>query len=115
MIGSLLRYLVSLSTSNFMNIGFPLGTLIANYAGTLFLGWFTSRVIARSKMNPVISATIGTGLIGSFTTFSTFSLETLSMLEAGKIGMAMFYVLLSAVGGLILAIAGHKIGREAGN
>ncbi|ESU30145.1 hypothetical protein G3A_23630 [Bacillus sp. 17376] len=118
MLGSLLRYLVSLSTSELFNNGFPMGTLIANYTGSLFLGWFTARIIARRKLNPVLSATIGTGLIGSFTTFSTFSLETLVMIENGSIGMAIFYVLLSAVGGLILAAAGYKLGgglgREAG-
>jgi fluoride exporter len=118
MLGSLLRYLVSLSTSDFFNNGFPIGTLIANYAGSLFLGWFTARIIARSKMNPVLSTTIGTGLTGSFTTFSTFSLETLVMIENGSIGMAIIYVLNSAVGGLILAAAGYKLGarhgREAG-
>ncbi|MBT2641801.1 fluoride efflux transporter CrcB [Bacillus sp. ISL-41] len=118
MLGSLLRYLVSLSTSNFLNNGFPTGTLIANLAGSLFLGWFTARIITRSNLHPVLSATIGTGLTGSFTTFSTFSLETLLMVENGSIGMAIFYVLLSAVGGLFLAAAGYKLGtvtgREAG-
>lgn len=110
MLGSLLRYLVSISTSDFLNNGFPMGTLIANYAGSLFLGWFTARIIARRKLNPVLSATIGTGLTGSFTTFSTFSLETLVMIENGSIGMAIFYVLLSAIGGLLLAAAGYKLG-----
>lgn len=118
MLGSLLRYLVSLSTSNILNNGFPIGTLIANYAGSLFLGWFTARIIARSNLNPVLSATIGTGLTGSFTTFSTFSLETLVMLENGSVVLALLYVMLSAVGGLTLAASGYKLGavsgREAG-
>ncbi len=110
MLGSLLRYLVSLGTSNLLNNGFPTGTLIANLAGSLFLGWFTARIITRSNLNPVLSATIGTGLTGSFTTFSTFSMETLLMVENGSIGLAIFYVLLSAVGGLLLASAGYKFG-----
>lgn len=118
MLGSLFRYLLSLGTSNILNNGFPIGTLIANYAGSLFLGWFTSRVIARSKLNPELSATIGTGLTGSFTTFSTFSIETLAMIENGSVVLAMLYVMLSAVGGLALAAAGYKLGarpgREAG-
>jgi fluoride exporter len=118
MLGSLLRYFVSISTSDFLNNGFPAGTLIANLAGSLFLGWFTSRIIARSKLHPVLSTTIATGLTGSFTTFSTFSMETLLMIENGSIGMAIFYMLFSAVGGLLLAAAGYKLGagsgREAG-
>ena len=114
MLGSLLRYLVSLSTNNIFNNGFPVGTLIANLAGSLFLGWFTARIVESSKVNPVLMATVGTGLTGSFTTFSTFSFETLLMIEKGSIGIAIFYVLLSAVGGLLLAAAGYKLGTEAG-
>ncbi|WP_226085164.1 MULTISPECIES: fluoride efflux transporter CrcB [Mesobacillus] len=114
MLGSLLRYLVSLSTNNILNNGFPMGTLIVNFAGSLFLGWFTARIVERSKWNPVLMATIGTGLTGSFTTFSTFSLETMMMIEKGSIGFAVFYVLLSAVGGLLLATAGYKLGAEPG-
>jgi fluoride exporter len=118
MLGSLLRYFVSISTSDFLNNGFPAGTLMANLAGSLFLGWFTSRIITRSKLNPVLSTTIATGLTGSFTTFSTFSMETLLMIENGSIEMAIFYMLFSAVGGLFLAAAGYKLGagsgREAG-
>jgi fluoride exporter len=114
MLGSLLRYLVSLSTNNILNNGFPIGTLIANLAGSLFLGWFTARIVERSKWNPVLMATIGTGITGSFTTFSTFSLETLLMIEKGSIGFAVFYVLLSAVCGLLLAAAGYKHGSEPG-
>lgn len=112
MLGSLLRYFVSLSTNNILNEGFPLGTLIANLAGSLFLGWFTARFIEGSKLNPVLMAAIGTGITGSFTTFSTFSLETLLMIEEGRIGIAVFYVLLSSAGGLLLAAAGYKLGAE---
>ncbi|WLR56802.1 CrcB family protein [Mesobacillus subterraneus] len=114
MLGSLLRYLVSLGTSDILHNGFPIGTLIANCGGSLFLGWFTARIIARRKLNPVLSATIGTGLTGSFTTFSTFSIETLVMVENGTIWMAIFYVHISAVGGLILAAAGYKLGAGLG-
>lgn len=109
MIGSLLRYFVSLSTNHFNN-GFPAGTLLANLAGSFFLGWFTSRVIARNKLNPLLAGAIGTGLTGSFTTFSTFSVETLILIESGKMGLAIFYVLISAIGGFLLAAVGYKIG-----
>lgn len=112
MLGSLLRYLVSLGSSNLLNNGFPTGTLIANLAGSLFLGWFTARTMARGKVKPVLAAAIGTGLTGSFTTFSTFSLETLIMIETNRLGLATFYVLLSAIGGLLLAGWGYKSGRD---
>ncbi|WP_079509362.1 fluoride efflux transporter CrcB [Mesobacillus jeotgali] len=112
MVGSVLRYFVSLTAASLLSNGFPIGTLLVNLAGSLFLGWFTAAVISRNKMNPILSASIGTGLTGSFTTFSTFSMETLIMIESGRIGMGIVYVLLSAVGGLLLAAAGFKIGSE---
>ena len=110
MLGSLLRYLVSLGSSNFLDNGFPTGTLIANLAGSLFLGWFTSRIIARNRMNTILATSIGTGITGSFTTFSAFSLETLFLLESGRLGMAIAYVSISAVGGFLLAAFGYKTG-----
>jgi len=118
MVGSLLRYFVSVSTSNFLTNGFPVGTVIVNLAGSLFLGWFTSRIIGKNILNPVLSTSIATGLTGSFTTFSTFSMETIVYIEDGRIGIAIFYVLVSAVGGLLLAAVGYRLGavpyREAG-
>jgi fluoride exporter len=110
LVGSLLRYFVSLTAGGMLNNGFPVGTLLVNLAGSLFLGWFTSKVAARSRMNPLLSASIGTGLTGSFTTFSTFSMETLMLIESGRIGLGIVYVLLSSAGGLLLAAAGFKVG-----
>lgn len=110
MIGSLLRYYISLGANGYFSESFPFGTLIANLAGSMFLGWFTSKVAAQSNMNPILITAIGTGITGSFTTFSTFSLESLALIESGRIGAAIFYILVSAIGGLFLAAAGYYIG-----
>jgi fluoride exporter len=112
MIGSLLRYVVSLVTSNVWYDGFPYGTLIVNLIGSLFLGWFTSNIIASKKLNPVLATAIGTGITGSFTTFSTFSLESLTLLQSGNIGPALLYMLGSAIGGLLLTAAGFYFGLD---
>lgn len=109
-IGSLLRYFVSLSTAAFMHSGFPFGTLLANLTGSLFLGWFTRAIIEQKKMDKVLSAAIGTGITGSFTTFSAFSLESLTLVENGSYGLAMFYILISSGGGLLLAAFGYSLG-----
>lgn len=112
MLGSILRYYVSLASNEVLNVGFPFGTLLANLTGSLFLGWFTSNVIAQKKMNSILATSIGTGITGSFTTFSAFSLETVTLLETGRIGLAIFYILMSALGGLGLAAVGYHLGKK---
>lgn len=116
MLGSVLRYLVSLGTENILDVGFPLGTLFANLTGSLFLGWFTSKVLSGKKLNHFLAVAISTGVTGSFTTFSTFSMESLAMIESGRPGAAILYILISAIGGLLLAAAGYFMGedKEAG-
>lgn len=112
MIGSILRYVVSLVTNNFWDNGFPFGTLFVNLIGSFFLGWFTSYIIANKKIKPVLVSAIGTGITGSFTTFSTFSLESLALLQSGDISAAMVYILASAIGGILLTAAGYSLGLE---
>ena len=112
MFGSLLRYFISVGANNYLSEFFPFGTLFANLAGSLFLGWFTSKVAVQNTMNPVLRTAIGTGMVGSFTTFSTFNLEILALIETGRIVAAIFYILTSAVGGLLLAGAGYYLGSN---
>jgi fluoride exporter len=88
--------------------GFPLGTLIINLFGCFFLAWFFT-ITAKRLMNPNIKLAIGTGFTGAFTTFSTFSVETLNLMKIGHVWMAVFYVLSSILGGIILALAGYTL------
>ena len=64
--------------------GFPLGTLFINLIGCFFLGWFLTFVSQKKKIRPEFTLLIGTGFVGSFTTFSTFSVETLNLIAAGS-------------------------------
>ena len=64
--------------------GFPLGTLFINLIGCFFLGWFLTFVSQKKKIRPELTLLIGTGFVGSFTTFSTFSVETLNLIAAGS-------------------------------
>lgn len=112
LLGSILRYYVSLVSNEVLYVGFPIGTLLANLTGSLFLGWFTSKVIAQKKMNSILATSIGTGITGSFTTFSAFSLETVTLLDTGNVGLAILYILMSALGGLGLAAVGYHLGKN---
>lgn len=112
-LGSLLRYIVYQSTLAFNGEGLPfLGTLFANLIGAFALGWFTSRLLLLKKLPDHLAAAIGTGLIGSFTTFSTLSVELTLLIQEGQYMLAIFYVLVSMVGGLICASVGYRVGRR---
>ncbi|NOV03311.1 fluoride efflux transporter CrcB [Paenibacillus planticolens] len=77
---------------------FPWGTLLCNLAGCILLGFisFTDRLPIPAKLQLPIT----TGFIGSFTTFSTFSYETVNMFNQGYLMLALLYVLVSLWGGL---------------
>jgi fluoride exporter len=106
-IGAIVRY--SIGKVIFIRSGFPLATLLINLLGCLFLGWFFTITAKRVKMNPNLKLAIGTGFTGAFTTFSTFSVETLNLLKNEQYGFALFYVLASIFGGIGLALLGAKL------
>ena len=99
-VGAMLRYLVG---AQLARPGFPVAVLTANVVGSFAMGVLVV-ALARAGLRgwePLLL----TGLLGGFTTFSAFSLETVALLERGAPGQAAFYVLLS-VGLSITALAG---------
>ena len=105
--GAVLRYIMGewVHTTN----GFPLGTLLINLLGCFFLAWFFTLTTKKWTMNPTMKLGIGTGFTGSFTTFSTFSVETLDLLNHQQFVFAFLYVLFSVFGGISLALIGVKL------
>lgn len=111
MIGAVLRYLLGLAFSEPSTGAFPVGTFLANMIGSFALAWLTAKA-ARSAWLPKWLVTgMGTGMIGSFTTFSTFSVETSHLVQLGDYKMAIIYVALSFLIGWILAFLGYRLGR----
>ncbi|MEH6790196.1 fluoride efflux transporter CrcB [Parasphingorhabdus sp.] len=87
-------------------IGFPYGTLVANVSGGFLMGILTG-VLARSNfVDEPWRLLLGVGLLGGFTTFSTFSLEVLNMIERSEWGTAIGYAMLSVVGAVLALFAG---------
>lgn len=86
--------------------GFPFATLAVNLVGAFLLGWFLGR-----DRSPWVFRFWGVGVLGSFTTFSTFGLETFSLMHAGDPGLALSYVAASLLGGLAAAVAGRHLGN----
>ncbi len=86
--------------------GFPLGTFIVNLIGCFVLGLIIPTV---RKQYPNLFYLLGTGFIGAFTTFSTFSVETFILLDHNQYGLAISYVLLSLFLGIGLSFISYKL------
>ena len=113
-IGALLRYWVGLTFAPVSPSAFPLGTFLANMIGSFCLALLTS-IAAQSRALPQWLVTgIGTGMIGAFTTFSTFSFETAHLIQGHYYKTALFYALLSLMGGWVLAYMGYTLGMRRG-
>ncbi|SFA91493.1 CrcB protein [Bacillus sp. cl95] len=109
-IGSLLRYLVAVFCTSWMIGEFPFGTLTANLLGSFLLGFLTIFFMFLSEWTDGVKTAITTGIIGSFTTFSTFSVEMVKLIENGHLIYALTYFLISSIGGLLLVSVGQKLG-----
>jgi fluoride exporter len=87
---------------------FPVATLVINITGSLVLGFLMRYTLASGSVSPELRALLTTGFCGGYTTFSTFSYETILLFEDGEYRRAGFYVLLSVVLALVGTIAGMK-------
>lgn len=112
MVGALLRYYLGVGIGYWWGGMFPLATLIANLSGAFVLGWFTMYIVKMKRFSPHLLTALGTGLIGSFTTFSTFSVETVGLLRDSYTGLAFTYVFSSVVGGLVMSAFGYNLGKR---
>ncbi|WEG14896.1 fluoride efflux transporter CrcB [Pullulanibacillus sp. KACC 23026] len=113
-IGAILRYSVGLLFANSHPGAFPLGTFAANLIGSFLLAWLTATAARSPKLPKWIVTGVGTGIIGSFTTFSTFSVETVKLIQGHFFFMAFIYILLSLLGGWAFSFLGYQSGRRRG-
>lgn len=108
-IGAVLRYASVLLAARVFGAGFPAGTLIVNVLGSFVMGIVAVVVLSRPGLAPFVMA----GVLGGFTTFSAFSLDTLRLIEAGRHLSALFYVGGSVGLSLFALFIGLIIGRGA--
>lgn len=91
--------------------GWPWATLLVNLTGCLVLGLLLGLVFARSPDSPWLRPFLGTGVLGGFTTYSAFAVETVQLTDAGRAAVAAAYVLASVAGGVGAAALGVLAGR----
>jgi CrcB protein len=106
-IGAALRYAVSIYLSS---DGFPWATLSVNMIGSLLLG-IVAVALTQGLISQDAALILGTGILGAFTTMSTFSVETLNMFQNQQISSAIIYVVATMVICPILAFLGWKMGE----
>ena len=94
--GSLLRYWMS-GWLNTPEGRLPVGTLSINVIGSLLMGITFVLIMEKARLSPELRPLIMTGMLGGFTTFSTFSLEAVTLFNEGHTGAALIYVLLSVI------------------
>ncbi len=111
-VGALLRYFISTGMHKTLGHGFPYGTISVNVLGSILIGFIYVLTQTKIQLSLEMKAGIMIGILGAFTTFSTFSLETMTLLESGqpiKAGLNIMLSIILCIGG---CWAGLIIGRH---
>jgi len=112
-LGALLRYLVAGLVAGRSPAQFPWSTLVVNAVGCLVIGCLMAVAEARSWFGAELRLLLFTGVLGSFTTFSTFGFDTFHLLRQGESGAALLYVAASLGLGILLVVVGFLVTRSA--
>jgi CrcB protein len=110
-VGANARYLVGGWVADRLGPTFPYGTLVINLTGSFLLGLILAVVSQRASAPIWIRTGLAVGLIGSYTTFSTFGVETYTLLNTGSLGQAAINILASVLGSLLAVYLGLQVGR----
>jgi fluoride exporter len=111
-IGGVSRYLVGSLLQRLTGTGFPAGTLLINVSGSFLLGLIVQYAIETSAVSPELRGFLTIGFCGGYTTFSTFSYESLALIEDGQWPRAALYILLSVLLSIAAALLGVLAARQ---
>lgn len=110
--GALLRFWMSNGVHALLGRGFPYGTMSVNVLGSFAMGLLYVLMLERIAINAEWRAALMIGLLGAFTTFSTFSIETMNLIEAGELSKAGLNMILSVSLCLLGCWLGMVLGRQ---
>lgn len=109
-IGAVMRYVGGLQAVKMWGMNFPYGTLLINIIGSFFIGVIASYfVLYSNNSNQELRLFLIVGVLGGFTTFSSFSLETLILLQKGQLLAALTYAVLSVLVSLFVVFIGFEL------
>ena len=111
-LGALARHGVSRTAIHLLGPNFPWGTLAANVAGSFVMGLVVVWLVGREPSSPALRAFLTVGLLGAFTTFSTFSLDVVTLHRDRTLIIAGAYLLASVIFSVSALLAGLAIGRQ---
>ena len=114
-VGGALRHGVNVGATKLFGLGFPFGTFIVNVVGSFIMGLFAGYFAYRGGVPQHVRLFLTTGILGGFTTFSTFSLDAAVLIERNSYGAASAYVLGSVAAGLAALFFGMALFRSAGH
>lgn len=109
--GAVARYVVSVWAGERWGVAFPYGTLIVNLVGCFVISLFMVLAAERWVVSPYLKLLVTVGFLGGLTTFSSFSYETIQLMQANNFAGAFGNIALNAVGGILAAWLGLFLGR----
>lgn len=111
-LGSMLRHAVNVVSARGLGAAFPYGTLTVNVTGSIVMGLFAGYFAFKGDAAQSWRLFLMTGILGGYTTFSAFSLDTLQLYERGEVGLALGYVVASVVLSILGLFAGLMLMRQ---
>ena len=110
-LGSIARFIISREMGIWLGNFLPYGTFTVNIAGSLALGWFITFFFDRPELSSALRLGLTVGFLGAFTTFSTFSYESLQLLLDGSVWRAIFNVVLNAAACIGMCYLGMQLAK----
>ncbi len=111
-VGAISRYWMTGSVGQMLGYSFPFGTLSVNVLGSFLMGLFAILLTEKIPLDDSVRLGLITGMLGAFTTFSAFAMDTLGLMESGAMMKALLYVMASVLVCIVAAWAGVFIAKQ---